>query len=82
MTGGHSGIGSAMAYALGCGGAKIILAARREKKLQSAAQALREEGIIADYVVCDLSEAESAKECGRKLQPCLTARQHTTRRSK
>lgn len=63
VTGGNSGIGEAMAKALGYAGAQVILAARREKELEAAAQAMKKEGIAADFIPCDLSSAESVGVC-------------------
>ncbi|MEY3381756.1 MAG: hypothetical protein RL468_2354, partial [Pseudomonadota bacterium] len=38
ITGGNSGIGAAMARALGLAGAKVMLAARREEELADTAK--------------------------------------------
>ena len=45
VTGGNSGIGEAMARALGAAGARVLLVARREAELEAAAGRLRGEGI-------------------------------------
>ena len=52
VTGGNSGIGLAIARALGLQGAKITLAARREDELSKAAGALTKEGIQANASRC------------------------------
>jgi NAD(P)-dependent dehydrogenase (short-subunit alcohol dehydrogenase family) len=61
VTGGNSGIGLAMARALGLAGAKVALAARRGAELQTAATALSDEGIPAVPIVADLATKEAAK---------------------
>ena len=65
VTGGHSGIGGAMARALGLAGAKLLLMARREPELRAAAEQLGGEGIDADWLVADLSSTEAALAAGR-----------------
>lgn len=63
VTGGNSGIGEAMATALGLGGARVILVARRMDKLEMAAQKMREKGIDARTLSCDLADVEKAEAC-------------------
>jgi gluconate 5-dehydrogenase len=60
VTGGNSGIGLAMARALGLAGAKLVLVARREPELQAAAESLASEGIAAVSVAADLAAKDSA----------------------
>src|SRR6185312_3567733 len=57
ITGGNSGIGLAIARALGLAGAKVVLAARRAKELAEAAESLKSEKIQADTVEADLEKA-------------------------
>ena len=45
VTGGNSGLGLAMAHCLGIAGARIILLARREAELKSAALQLEQDSI-------------------------------------
>jgi NAD(P)-dependent dehydrogenase (short-subunit alcohol dehydrogenase family) len=61
VTGGNSGIGLAMARALGLAGAKVALVARRATELQTAATALSDQGIPAIAIVADLASKEAAK---------------------
>jgi len=59
VTGGNSGIGEAMATALGLAGAKLVLVARRAAELDAAAARLRTAGIDASGVSCDLTDADA-----------------------
>lgn len=56
VTGGNSGIGLAIARALGRAGARITLMARRAEPLASAAADLQAEGIDAACQSCDLTD--------------------------
>jgi gluconate 5-dehydrogenase len=55
VTGGNSGIGLAMARALGMAGARLVLVARREAELASAAAGLEADGVAAHWTAADLS---------------------------
>jgi NAD(P)-dependent dehydrogenase (short-subunit alcohol dehydrogenase family) len=68
VTGGSSGIGLGIARAFGLQGAKVILAALAGPELPAAAQALRDEGIAADEIAADLSDADAT------VGVCKTAR--------
>ncbi|MGE4373173.1 MAG: SDR family NAD(P)-dependent oxidoreductase [Xanthobacter sp.] len=68
VTGGSSGIGLAMAAALGRAGAQLVLAARREAELVAAAQKLEEMGVSCTHLVADLAQAEAAEEMARALE--------------
>ncbi|MBL8344407.1 MAG: SDR family oxidoreductase [Rubrivivax sp.] len=59
VTGGNSGIGEAMARALGLAGAQVLLVARREGELQAAAVRLQADGISAQGMAADLSDVTS-----------------------
>jgi len=61
VTGGNSGIGEAMALALGRAGARVLLVARRAAQLQAAAERLRGEGIDADTLAADLADLPSLR---------------------
>lgn len=56
VTGGNSGIGRAMAEALGRAGAKLVLVARRERELAETVRALEATGCQAAYVSADLGD--------------------------
>ena len=74
ITGGNSGIGLAMAQALGHAGASVTLVARRASELESAAALLGKDNIRADWIACDLASPEAVASCGAL---CLERHQHT-----
>jgi NAD(P)-dependent dehydrogenase (short-subunit alcohol dehydrogenase family) len=61
ITGGSSGIGLAIARALGQDGYGVTVAARRPEKLESAAQGLRDEGIDVLSVAANMAEEDEIK---------------------
>ncbi len=61
ITGGSSGIGLALARALGEDGYAVTIAARRPEKLEQAAVELREAGIDVHHVAANLREEEDIK---------------------
>ena len=61
VTGGNSGLGLAMARALGLAGATVILAARRQEETTKAIADLREEGIGAQGIPVDLANSDCAR---------------------
>lgn len=67
VTGGNSGLGLALARALGLAGAGLILTARREADLAAAAEALRAEAIAGDVVPADLAEATAVADLVARL---------------
>ena len=62
ITGGSSGIGLAIARALGRDGYGVTLSARRPEKLDSAAQTLADEGIEAHAVAANMAEEDDIKK--------------------
>ena len=68
VTGGSSGIGEAMARALGLAGARVVLMARRAGPLAEAAQRLRAEGIATDTLSVDLADIEAARKAASEAQ--------------
>jgi gluconate 5-dehydrogenase len=68
ITGGNSGIGLAMARALGLAGAKVALVARRAAELQAAAAALSDEGILGVPIAVDLASKEASKTVVASVQ--------------
>jgi NAD(P)-dependent dehydrogenase (short-subunit alcohol dehydrogenase family) len=60
VSGGNSGIGLAMARALGLAGAKVALVARRERELDVAAATLASDDITAVRIVGDLASKQAA----------------------
>jgi gluconate 5-dehydrogenase len=71
VTGGSSGIGEAMAQALGTAGARVLLVARREAELAAAAQRLQAAGAEAHWLAADLTDTATlrgaATEAERRL---------------
>ncbi len=65
VSGGNSGIGAAMARALGLAGARVMLVARREAELRAAAQQLRDEGIEADTLSADLADVAALRAAAK-----------------
>ena len=61
ITGGSSGIGLAIARALGSEGYGITLSARRPEKLESAADELRAEGLTIEAVPANVANEEEIK---------------------
>jgi NAD(P)-dependent dehydrogenase (short-subunit alcohol dehydrogenase family) len=61
ITGGNSGLGAAMARALGLAGSRVLLVARRDAELRAVAQQLRGEGIEADTLSADLANVEALR---------------------
>ena len=68
VTGGNSGIGEAMARALGLAGARVLLVARREAELQSAAKRLAGDGIDAQWLVADLTDIAALRACAAQAE--------------
>ena len=71
MTGGNSGIGAAMARALGLAGARVLLVARREAELEATARSLRDEGIDASALSADLADAAATRAAARAAEERL-----------
>lgn len=68
VTGGNSGIGLALARALGLAGAAVVLVARREAELASAAEDLRREGIATTTAAADLADPASIARIGLAMK--------------
>lgn len=61
VTGGSSGVGQAMARALGLCGARVLLIARRRPELDAAVHRLRADAISASALSADLADVPAAK---------------------
>jgi NAD(P)-dependent dehydrogenase (short-subunit alcohol dehydrogenase family) len=61
VTGGNSGIGKAIAHALGSQGAKLVLMARRQAELDAACAELNGDGIEAQGIAVDLVDRSALK---------------------
>jgi NAD(P)-dependent dehydrogenase (short-subunit alcohol dehydrogenase family) len=66
VTGGNSGIGAAMAHALGRAGARVLLVARREAELNAVAKQLGDEGIDAESLSADLADVHAVRAAARR----------------
>lgn len=67
VTGASSGLGQAMARALGEAGARVLLVARRQAELMQAAQGLQAAGIDAHVFSCDVSEPAMAQSLAQQV---------------
>jgi len=68
VTGGSSGIGEAMAHALGLAGAEVVLVARRESALVSAVQRIRGDGIQVSSLSADVSTLATLSDLAREAE--------------
>ncbi len=59
VTGGSSGIGKAMAWALGAAGARVVLLARDNDRLAAAASELRDDGLAVATLACDVADRDA-----------------------
>ncbi|MEZ5650327.1 MAG: SDR family oxidoreductase [Burkholderiaceae bacterium] len=67
VSGGNSGIGEAMALALGLAGARLTLIARRQDRLDRARSRFEGLGITCDTVAADLAEAAPTRRAGERI---------------
>ena len=67
VTGGSSGIGRAMAVALGRAGARIVLVARREAPMAEVVAELRAHGAEAGAISADLADRAAVKAVTTKI---------------
>jgi NAD(P)-dependent dehydrogenase (short-subunit alcohol dehydrogenase family) len=64
VTGGSSGIGAAIAAALGQAGARVVIVARDTARLAAAADGLRASGCVAEWVSADLGDRAEVQRAG------------------
>jgi len=70
VTGGSSGIGRAMAVALGRAGAKVVVVARGEDALRDTVAELEAHGCDAAYVSADLGSTDAVRDAAeRAVEP-------------
>ena len=62
ITGGSSGIGLAIARALGQDGYGLTVSARRPEKLEEAAQSLRDDGLDVNSVPANMTDEDAIKQ--------------------
>jgi NAD(P)-dependent dehydrogenase (short-subunit alcohol dehydrogenase family) len=69
VTGGSSGIGEAMAHALGTAGARVLLVSRQQAQLEAARGRLEQAGVDAQCISADLADTPSlAQVAAQALQ--------------
>lgn len=68
VTGSSTGIGLALARALGQAGAALVLNARNQAKLEAAAQSLRAEGFTVHAVPFDVVDARAVEAAIQKIE--------------
>jgi len=61
ITGASSGIGEATAVDLAAGGAKVMCAARREGRLNTLVDRIRQSGGTGEYHVCDVTQRDQVE---------------------
>jgi NAD(P)-dependent dehydrogenase (short-subunit alcohol dehydrogenase family) len=71
VTGGSSGIGEAMARALGAAGARVLLVARREVELAAATQRLRDATVDAAWLAADLCDLAALRTAAAEAEQRL-----------
>lgn len=71
VTGGNSGIGEAMARALGLAGARVLLVARRDAELRAAVARLAADGIAADSLAADLCDVDALRHTAVRAEQQL-----------
>lgn len=73
VTGGNSGIGEAMARALGLAGASVLLLARRQAQLAAACARLSGDGIAVQSMTADLTDLDTLPAVAAHAQQRLGA---------
>ena len=72
VTGGSSGLGEGIAYALGKAGASVAIASRKESQLSDAASRLHKQGVEVKTFSANLSELDQASNLAeRVLKECM-----------
>lgn len=71
VTGGNSGIGEAMARALGLAGAQVLLMARRQPELDAAAARLQADCIAVVTLAADLADTAGVRQAGIRAEEML-----------
>jgi NAD(P)-dependent dehydrogenase (short-subunit alcohol dehydrogenase family) len=71
VTGGNSGIGEAMARALGLAGAQVVLVARRAAELELAQERLLSDGITVQSVAADLTDLAALQSAAQQAERCF-----------
>lgn len=67
VTGGSRGLGLEIAQAFGTAGATVVITARREQWLLEAEKNLKDQGIRARALVCDVTDPSSVEETVQRI---------------
>jgi len=73
VTGAGRGIGAAIAERLGDEGARVAVAARSSVEVEAVAERLRERGVDAHALVCDVTREEQVQQMARGVESALGA---------
>ena len=68
VTGASSGIGRALAVALGAKGARVGLVARRAERLEAVAREITDAGGVAFVLPCDVSDTRAVERTAREAE--------------
>lgn len=68
VTGGSSGIGRAMAVALGRAGARVVIVARRTAPMEAVVAELRDAGVDAAAISADLADRAAVRQVVEKIR--------------
>ena len=71
VTGGSSGIGEAIAHALGAAGARVLLVSRSETELAASASSLRSRRIDATWLAADLADTDALRRVAAEAEQRL-----------
>ena len=67
VTGGNSGIGEATVRLFAEEGAKVAIMARREEQGEAVQNAVRDQGGIAEFIRCDVTEPQEVSAAVEKV---------------
>ena len=71
VTGGNSGIGEATVRLFAEEGAKVAIMARREEQGEAVQNAVRDQGGIAEFIRCDVTEPQEVSAAVEKWSKYL-----------
>ena len=71
VTGGNSGIGESTVHLFAEEGAKVAIMARREEQGEAVQNAVRDQGGIAEFIRCDVTEPQEVSAAVEKWSKYL-----------